>query len=180
MELRKLQAEIAKLSAEAHKLYWNNLTDWIAPTVSIFTILMLAVTIRAQRRTALDVRHILELKIAEFIMTSRTPGMARQRAALLSTLYQGGISKEFLNVVKAKADQGEFPGDLGFALRTTVFEQTAPKYADPRDIVELARRMFTGDEWLKKLDAPQATVVAVSADKGEHSVPEGAKGKQSS
>jgi hypothetical protein len=180
LELRKLHAEITKLSAETDKLYWDRVTGWIAPTVSVLTILILAITIVAQRRTALDVQklqdqHTLELKIAEFIMTSRSPAMAKDRAELLSTLYHGD-SREFLDVVRTKAEGHDFPGDIGFELRSRVFEQTALKYNDASDIIELARRIFTGDMWLRDLDTPQRTR---STDKDGEIAPKNPKGKDS-
>src|SRR5262249_6376286 len=92
----------------------------------------------------------------EFIMTSRSPAMAKDRAELLSTLYHGD-SREFLDVVRTKAERHDFPGDIGFELRSRVFEQTALKYNDASDIIELARRIFTGDMWLRDLDTPQRT-----------------------
>jgi hypothetical protein len=163
LEIARLRAEIEKVRAEAEKLQADRITGWLAPAVGVLSVLLLILTLVSQRSTAMRVQreqaqHALELKIADFIMSSRSPAMARQRAELLSGLYADGVSSRFLETVRAHAAAGDFPGDIGFDLRTRFFEATAAKYDAPSDIAELARRIFTGDKWLKDDLTPPKTV----------------------
>ena len=142
LELSRLRADVDKVAAEREKLVAEKYTSWFAPAVSLLAIPILIATIILQRRTAVQVQqqhgqYALELKIAEFIMGSRSPAMARQRAELLSNLYREGVSTKFLENVRVQAGMGEFPGDLGFALRNTFFTTVASKYDNPSDILEL-------------------------------------------
>jgi hypothetical protein len=109
LEKERLRAQTEKLKAEAWKFEWDRYTGWIAPAVSILGVPILILTMVMQRRTAMKVqegtrapgdfklqgeeaRAALELKIADFIMSSRSPAMARMRAELLSGLYIGMAS----------------------------------------------------------------------------------------
>jgi hypothetical protein len=91
----------------------------------------------------------LQLKIVELIMSSRSPALARGRAELLASSNSRNISSDFLKAVLDVTAKHQFPGDLGFELRTTVFEQLSGKYTDPSDVALLARNIFSGDDWLK-------------------------------
>jgi hypothetical protein len=110
---------------------------------------------RTQGESALKLQQAqgdaaLQLKIIELIMSSRSPALAKGRAELLATSNTKNIGAAFLKAVEAMTAEGQFPGDLGFELRTQVFEQLAGKYSDPSDVALLARNIFTGDDWLKK------------------------------
>jgi len=163
LEIARLRAEIEKCRAEAEKLQADKFTGWIAAAVSVLSVLILVVTLIDQRGTAMRIqheqeRHALELKIADFIMSSRSPAMAQQRAELLSSLSTDSVSGRFLETVRRQAADGDFPGDLGVDLRTRFFAATAAKYDAPSDIAELARRIFTGDTWLRDDLTPPKTV----------------------
>jgi hypothetical protein len=171
LEIARLSAEIEKFRAEAAKLQTDKLTGWIAPTVSVLSVFILVLTLVVQRSTAMRVQreqaqHALELKVADFIMSSRSPAMARQRSELLSGLYADGVSNRFLETVRAHAAAEDFPGDIGFDFRTRFFAATAAKYDAPSDIAELARRIFTGDKWLQAdLTPPKTVAQPVSTEK---------------
>jgi hypothetical protein len=165
LELQKLRSEIAKLSAESAKLRADSFWSWTAPIASIVGILtlpILAWTISSQRKTALEVQkqegeHELVVKIADFVMGSRSPEHALKRAELLTALYKGQAANEFLNLVKSKAAEKDFPGDIGIEMRKIVFDKLASNYKEPAEMVELARRIWPNDGWLKKLDVPKKT-----------------------
>jgi heme exporter protein D len=198
LELQKLRSGIAKLSVESEKLRLDGYLGWIAPTVSLLTIAILALTVFWQRKTALDVQmrqagqaieiqkrqadqaieiqtrqgqHALELKIADFVMGSRSPAQALKRAELLTALYKGQVGNEFLEVVKTRAAQGDFPGDLGIEIRKTIFDKLSGNYKEPADVAELARRIFSGDQWLKVLEVPEKRKSA-GADETKNAVEE--------
>ena len=168
LEIARLRAEIEKVGAEAEKLRGDKITSWIAPAASVLSVLISVLilnwTLVSQRETAMQVqreqgRHALELKIADFIMSSRSPAMAEQRAELLSSLSADGVSSRFLETVITHAKAKDFPGDIGYDLRTKFFEATAAKYDAPSDVAELARRIFADDKWLKGDLTPPKTVV---------------------
>lgn len=173
LEIARLRAEIEKAKAEAEKLRADRLTGWLAPAVSVLSVILLILTLVSQRSTAMRIQqeqaqHSLELKIADFIMSSRSPAMAKQRAELLSSLYADGVSSRFLETVRAHAAAGNFPGDLGLEIKVRFFEAAAAKYDTPSDIAELARRIFTGDKWLKDdLTPPKTVTQQVSTEKWE-------------
>jgi hypothetical protein len=172
-EIQKLQADTKKAEADTKKANW----DWIGPLVSVITIAVLAATLVSQRKTALDVQEkqsaaslqlqqkqgqaalelqkaqnsaALEIKVIDLVMSSRSPALARGRAELLGHLYTEEARSAFLDAVKTMTLRREFPGDLGFELRTKVFTELASKYKEPADVALLARRIFSGDDWLKE------------------------------
>jgi hypothetical protein len=169
--MTRLKEEIEKVRAEAEKLRTDKMTGWIAPAVSVLSVLILALTLVSQRKTAIQVQrkqgqHELALKIADFIMSSRSPAMAEQRAELLSSLSVDGVSSRFLETVMTHTKAKNFPGDIGYDLRTRFFEATAAKYDEPSDVAELARRIFTGDDWLKNdLTPPKMVMQSAGAGK---------------
>jgi hypothetical protein len=184
LELEKLRAEIDKLKADTKKAAadtvkaeWDSSTAWMAsigPIISVITILILAATLIAQRKTALDVQEkqgqaaldlqkaeasaAREIKVVDLVMSSRSPALARDRAALLSHLYKEEVRSAFLNAVEAMTVRHEFPGDLGLEQRMNVFHELAGKYTKPEDVAQLAREIFGGEHppnWLKNLVLPK-------------------------
>ena len=83
-------------------------------------------------------------------MSSRSPAMTRDRAKLLASLNQRNTGTDFLKAVEAMTTERQFPRDIGFELRTRIFEQLSEKYSEPSDVALLARNIFSGDDWLKK------------------------------
>jgi 2-polyprenyl-3-methyl-5-hydroxy-6-metoxy-1,4-benzoquinol methylase len=156
-EQKKRNLEIQKLEVEIQKLESDRATVWIGPAISALSVLIVVVTVLVQRQTstALQKRQgelDLELKVAEFIMSSRSPNMARQRADLLGALYQRGITSKFLESVQSVGRN--FPGDLGIEMRTEFFTQVAAKYDAPDDVANLFRQIFPKEEWLDKVQIP--------------------------
>lgn len=176
LELGKLRGEIQKLQADIKKAEWDSYTAWIGPALSVITIVVLAATLVSQRKTALEVQQrqgaaalalqekqgqaalelqkaqssaALEIKVVDLVMSSRSPALALGRAELLRHLNKD-TSNYFLQEVIQKAADRDFPGDLGFELRTKVFEVLAGKYTEPADVALLARKIFSGDDWLKE------------------------------
>jgi hypothetical protein len=208
LEGQKLKVEMEKLSADTSKANIDSFFGWIAPLVSILSILILVATLRNQRKTALDVQErqaksaleladrqasqardvqerqaksalalqerqgnqALQLKITELIMASRSPALARMRAALLSTLYEESSTNPFLSKVKEMTDEHQFPGDLGHEVRTKVFEELAAKYQNPADVKLLAEKIFSGVDWLKEDIAPPKTLLSPPPDPSPGSV----------
>jgi hypothetical protein len=92
----------------------------------------------------------LDIKVIDLVMSSRSPALALDRAELLSHLYENEVGSAFLLAVKAMTKRHEFPGDLGFELRTKVFTELASKCTEPGDVEVIARNIFSKDEWLKR------------------------------
>jgi len=197
LERQKLKAEREKLEADTSKANFDKLWGWIAPLVSILSIVILVATLRNQRSTALDVQdrqatsalklqkeqaasalalqerqgnQALQLKITELIMASRSPALAGMRAELLSTLYDKSGTSAFLSKVKEMTDDKKFPGDLGHELRTKVFEELAEKYENPADVKLAAETIYCGDDWLKEDIAPPTTFLPRPPDSPTNSV----------
>jgi hypothetical protein len=184
LELEKLRAEIdnlkadtKKAAADTEKAEWDSSTAWtawIGPLISVITIFILAATLIAQRKTALDVQEkqgqaaldlqkaeaiaAREIKVVDLVMSSRSPALAQLKAELLGSLE---VRSPFLDAVKARTEMHQFPGDLGLELRMKVFEELASKYDEPADIVLLARQtLFGGEDWFEKLVPPKPTPTA--------------------
>lgn len=91
-------------------------------------------------------------KLADIVVDSRTPDMARDRAELLKYLYNDNMGPQFLTRVQTMVDKGRFPGSLRAELNKAVFEQIASKCANPEDVANLARSIWPNDDWLKNLE----------------------------
>jgi len=163
LETDKLKLETDKLKDEIDKLHIDRVTVWIAPAISAGSVLLLAVGLLVQRATTTRVQRMLgrvdlELKVAELVMSSRSSAMARERAEILTTLYEKGMSSEFLTTMRKVQ---EFPIDLGIELREEFLRQVGPKYDEPSDIEELYRRVFPGQaRWLTPNFVPPKTAGA--------------------
>jgi hypothetical protein len=152
-EIQKLLADTKKAEADISKAKW----DWIGPLLSVLTIAVLAYTLVSQRKTALGVQKkqgqaaldlqkaeasaAREIKVVDLVMSSRSPTLAKRKAAL-SHLYKERSA--FLDAVEVMTRRHEFPGDLGLEQRMNVFQELAGKYTKPEDVALLARQIFGG------------------------------------
>jgi hypothetical protein len=173
LENQKLKAEIEKLTFDTSQA--NRFAGWIAPLVSILTIVVLVAGLLNTRKTALNVQkeqgnQALQLKITELIMASRSPALAGMRGELLSTLYEKNGTNTFFSKIKEMTAKKQFPGDLGHEVRIKVFEELAAKYENPADVKLLAENIFSGDEWLKQDIAPPKMLLPQAPDPSPGSV----------
>jgi hypothetical protein len=159
VERDKLLAETEKLKVEKEKME-TDVRAWIAPAISALSVLFIAIGLivqyfQATRLQRTQARVDGELKMMEILMASRSPAMAQDRANLFLRMYRQEMSRPFAETI---ADiRKRFPGDIGMEVREKFFEVVGAHYQNPHDIQELARRIFTGDEWLQKDLTPPKT-----------------------
>ena len=142
LEGRKLELEIAKLQDD-------QITELIAPALSAFSILVLAISLIIQRRTARGIQKRseqtnFELKVAELLMSSPSPAAAEARMNVLNGLYEERLRPGFKN----RFDKKDFHGPRFHELRLEVFRQMSAKASSPEEVTQVFRRVFSNEKAL--------------------------------
>jgi hypothetical protein len=152
-DTKKLESD--KLEAEINKLRSDIWTAYITPIVSFLSALGVVVTILVQRQTALNIQKQtektnLELKVADFVMNSVGPTMARQRLGIFQDLYQNRLSPEFIQAIRNTdlIKQDHFPGTRRDQLRVELFKAIAATADSPNAAIDAFRSVFPTENLL--------------------------------
>lgn len=147
LELKKIIAETAKIERDTK--YW-----YLPALITIVPFLGVVLTILIQRKSALDIQRrteqaSLEMKIAEIVMASPTPGIASARMEILTQLYSGRIRPEFVR----NFDIDRFAGTRLWEMKMVVFKLLAENPDKRESILSALRKTFPEDKdrWIDPL-----------------------------
>jgi hypothetical protein len=148
-QLTKLEAEIAKLKVD-------KITTLVTSIVGVLSAVGFIITFLMQRRMAQESQEQselanLQLKIAEFVMSSVGPTMARQRLQIFRDLYKDrkGAIQDFIAVL-GETDlikKDDFPGTRRDQLRVELFKSMAAKATSEEETKKAFKDVFPNEKF---------------------------------
>ena len=163
LELKKLQAEIAKLESEKASYDHDFEKVAISAAAVVVPLLVIIITLYFQGRTAQRLaerqeRTSFQLKVAELLLASDTPWTARATLELLHRLYPERITRAFID----NYDVELFPGTRLQSMQMQLFQELA-RASSRAQVVDSFLRVFPaeqGRDWFARvrplLDEPPA------------------------
>jgi len=119
--------------------------------------------IQRQVKTAFEIKEVeaknsFELKTAEILLNSKTPGQLHSKAKVLLRLFpKAPLAAEFTELVK-NFNPNEFSGP-SIEWRVEIFKAVAAHPDEKENIIKLWRQLFPDDEWIKRFET-QSTPTA--------------------
>jgi hypothetical protein len=148
LDIKKLNLEIDKLNTDKLLAYITTVLGFISGGVAVGAIVV-------QRQMALKTQQQsektnLELKVADSVMNSVGPTMARQRFGMFQDIYKDRLSKEFIEGVGNAIKQDSFPGTRRDQLRLELFKAIATKADSKNAAIEAFDLTFPDEKFLQK------------------------------
>jgi hypothetical protein len=116
--------------------------------------------IHRQVKTAFELKEVeaknsFELKAAEILLNSKTPGQLHNKAKVLLKLFpKAPLPSEFTELVKS-FNPNEFTGP-SIEWKVEFFKIVVANYDRKESIIELWRQVFPGDEWIERFETTES------------------------
>ena len=116
--------------------------------------------IHRQVKTAFEIKEVeaknsFELKAAEILLNSKTPGHLHNKAKVLLKLFpKAPLPVEFTELVNT-FNPNEFAGP-SIEWKVEFFKTVAANYAQKENIVKLWRQLFPGDQWIERFETTES------------------------
>jgi hypothetical protein len=159
LENKKLDIEKRKLDIEYTKLNQGWITAIATPLAIIVPILGGLLFIGQQRKNATDLQKVdsedarklqkiesdvaFQLKVAEFVMTSKSTWAGQERAAALRLLFPNQVSEEF---VKTLRENLRLPGMAYQEKKLELFKAMAAEPDKKRDVFAIYGLLYADEE----------------------------------
>jgi hypothetical protein len=105
----------------------------------------------ARSEREIEARNSFELKAADLLLNSKTPGQLHAKAKALMKLFPNApLPTGFADSVKS-FDPAEFAGP-GTDWKIELFRLLAAPNANKQEVIKLWRQLFPGDTWIDRLN----------------------------
>jgi hypothetical protein len=164
-EERKRQLELKKLDFEAQKAEFDAyFTWWIGPLLTAASIAFAGYSVAYQTRQASkdrekDAQKDATLKLAEFVMNSRQPAMARERLRILSQLDKKSFGTGIADTIglpkrpAGQADEQHFPAVERSELKLEVFRSLASQPGHANEILRFFASIYPNETWITDINS---------------------------
>jgi hypothetical protein len=152
LDLQKLELETRKIKNEID--IW-----WLTPVLTAASILLAGAGVAWQTRNANNSRRQeakaeATLKLAEFVLSSRHPAMARNRVALLERIDKESFGSDIISKLGLDDPKVPFPAVARSELQVEVFKQLASNPQNTEKIKKAFSEIFPRETWIYS-DAPE-------------------------